>query len=193
MKMREKELDDYDYFVNKVNDFHGHICTGIVLGTRMTLAAMRYLELDPHQSKEKRHIIVYAEIDRCMTDAVIVITGCSPGRRSLKLVDYGKFAMTLINQDTGKAVRASVKENFTGQQDMEETKRIIAGIPDERLVALQDVQVTIPKFDLPGFPQKTAECSVCGERIMDGRDIDRDGVILCRGCADGTYYRQITA
>ncbi len=184
-------MDEYDYFVKKVNDFHGHICTGIVLGTRMTLAAMRYLDIDPHQGKEKRHIIVYAEVDRCMTDAVIVITGCSPGRRSLKLVDYGKFAMTLINQDTGKAVRASVKGNFTGQ-DMEETKRIIAGIPDEQLISLQDVCVDIPQFDLPGFPQKSAVCSVCDEKIMDGRDIERNGAVLCKGCANGTYYRPIT-
>ncbi len=121
-------MDDFDYFVKKVNDFHGHVCTGIVLGTRMTLTAMRYLAVDPYQSKEKRRLIAYTEIDRCMTDAVIVITGCSPGRRSLKLVDYGKFAVTLINQDTGKAVRAAVKENFTRSDDMEETKRIIAGI-----------------------------------------------------------------
>ena len=76
-------MDDFDYFIKKVNDFHGHICTGIVMGTRMTLAAMR----DPCQSKEKRHIIVYSEVDRCMTDAVIIVTGCSPGRRTLKLID----------------------------------------------------------------------------------------------------------
>ena len=184
-------MDDFDYFVKKVNDFHGHVCTGIVLGTRMSLAAMRYLGIDPHQSKEKRHLIAYTEIDRCMTDAVIVITGCSPGRRSLKLVDYGKFALTLINQDTGKAVRAIVKENFSRQEDMEETKKIIAGIPDEQLIALQEVRVNIPKFDLPGFPLKTAVCSVCGEQIMDGRDITRNGVVLCKGCAEGTYYREI--
>jgi formylmethanofuran dehydrogenase subunit E len=152
---------------------------------------MRYLELDPHQSKEKRHLIAYTEIDRCMTDAVIVITGCSPGRRTLKLVDYGKFAMTLINQDTGKAVRTTVKENFSGQQDMEETKRIIAGIPDERLISLQDVQVNIPGFDLPGFPLKTAVCSVCGETIMDGRDIECGGTVICHACAGGAYYRKI--
>jgi formylmethanofuran dehydrogenase subunit E len=184
-------LDDFDYFVRKVNDFHGHICTGIVLGTRMTLAAMRYLAVDPYQSKEQRRLIAYTEIDRCMTDAVIVITGCSPGRRSLKLVDYGKFALTLINQDTGKAVRATVKENFTRSDDMEATKRIIAGIPDERLIALQPVQVSISKYDLPGFPVKSATCSGCGENIMDGRDIDRNGVILCRACAGAPYYQKI--
>ena len=183
-------MNDYEYFVKKVNDFHGHICTGIVLGTRMTLAAMRYLDIDPRGAK--KNLIAYTEIDRCMTDAVMIITGCSLGRRSLKLVDYGKFAMTLINQGTGKSVRATVIENFSRKEDMEETKRIIAAIPDERLIKLQDVQVTITKYDMPGFPLKTAVCSVCGEQIMDGREMDRKGTVLCRGCADGTYYRDIS-
>ena len=183
-------MDDFDYFVKKMNTFHGHVCTGIVLGTRMSLAAMRYLDVDPRG--ENKNLIVYTEIDRCMTDAVMITTGCTLGRRSLKLVDYGKFAMTLINQGTGRAVRATVIENFSRKEDMEETKRIIAAIPDERLIKLQDVQVIIPKYDMPGFPLKTAVCSVCGEQIMDGRDMDRKGVVLCRGCAEGTYYRDIS-
>ena len=104
-------MDDFDCFVKKVNDFHGHICTGIVLGTRMSLAAMRYLDVDPRVENEK-HLIAYTEIDRCMTDAVMIITGCSPGKRSLKLVDYGKFAMTLINQETGKPSVRLLKRTF---------------------------------------------------------------------------------
>jgi formylmethanofuran dehydrogenase subunit E len=156
----------------------------------MSLAAMRYLNVDPRV--ENKNLIAYTEIDRCMTDAVMIVTGCTLGKRSLKLVDYGKFAMTLINQETGKAVRSIVKENFSRKEDMEETKRIIATIPDERLIKLQDVQVIISKYDMPGFPLKTAVCSVCGEQIMDGRDVDRKGTILCRGCAEGTYYRDIS-
>jgi formylmethanofuran dehydrogenase subunit E len=179
-------MDDYDYFLKKVADFHGHICRGILTGTRMALTAMRYLELDPYGAN--RNIIVYTEIDRCMSDAVMVITGCSPGRRSLKFVDYGKFAMTIINQETGKAVRTSMKDNFPRSDNIEEMKKIVAAISDAEMFTLQDVEVNIPKFDLPGFPLKTTVCSACGEQIMDGRDIDQGGIILCRGCALGTYY-----
>jgi formylmethanofuran dehydrogenase subunit E len=182
-------LDDFEYFVNKVNDFHGHICTGIVLGTRMSLAALRYLAVDPHG--KKKNLICYAEIDRCMTDAVMIVTGCSAGRRTLKLVDYGKFAMTLINQDTGKAIRVTVND-YHRSEDMEETKRTIMAIPDPRLLSFKDVYVTIPENDLPGFPRKTATCSVCGEQIMDGRDTEHNGAVLCKGCANGTYYRVIS-
>jgi formylmethanofuran dehydrogenase subunit E len=179
-------MDDYEFFVNKVTAFHGHVCTGIVLGTRMSLAAMRYLGLDPHQ--QNRNILAYAEIDRCMTDAVMVITGCSLGRRTLKHIDYGKFAVTLINQDSGIAVRAIVKEDFSRKDNMDETIRLIASISDERLITLQTVQVDISEYDLPGFPRRSAVCAVCGEQVMDGRDIIRNGVTLCRGCTGGNYY-----
>lgn len=179
-------MDDYELFLNKVADFHGHICTGIVLGTRMTLAAMRYLHLDPHQ--KNRNLLAYTEIDRCMADAVMIITGCSLGRRTLKHVDYGKFAATLVDQEAGKAVRATVAQDFSGRRDMEETRKIISAIPDEQLIALRAVQVNIPGYDLPGFPLKTAVCSICGEQIMDGRDIARGGRAICRGCAHGSYY-----
>jgi formylmethanofuran dehydrogenase subunit E len=80
---------------------------------------MRHLGLDPH--RKEKNIIAYAEIDRCMTDAVLVITGCSLGRRSLKYIDYGKFAMTLVNQSTGKAVRANVRRKFSSRGNKEET------------------------------------------------------------------------
>ena len=182
-------MEDYKYYLKKVSDFHGGRCIGIALGTRMTLATMRHLGLDPH--RKAKNIIAYAEIDRCMTDAVLVITGCSLGRRSLKHIDYGKFAVTIVNQTTGKAVRATVKRVFSSQSNKEETLREIESIPEEELVTLQEVEVTIPENDLPGSPRKTAVCNTCGERIVDNRDIERDGFTLCKGCANGTYYTEI--
>ncbi|HSW36088.1 MAG TPA: FmdE family protein [Candidatus Limnocylindrales bacterium] len=181
-------MDDFEFFLKKVNDFHGHTCTGIVLGTRMTLAGMRYLGLDPHA--KNRNIIAYTEIDRCMADAVLVITGCSLGRRSLKYVDYGKFAFTLIEQTNGRAVRVIVKEDFGGQNSMEETIQKISTITDEKLITLQKVTVDISEYDLPGYPKRTAQCSVCGEKIMDGRDLVKDGIVCCRACAQGKYYKE---
>jgi formylmethanofuran dehydrogenase subunit E len=121
-------MNDFELYLKKAGDYHGHICSGIALGTKMTLAAMKALGLDP--ATKNKNLIVYAEIDRCMTDAVQVITGCSPGHRSLKYIDYGKFAATYINLDTGKALRASIKESFSSSGTMEEITRIIGQIRD---------------------------------------------------------------
>jgi len=181
-------MDNFEFYLKKAGDYHGHICAGIALGTKMTLAAMKALGLDP--AVKNKNLIVYAEIDRCMTDAVQVITGCSLGHRSLKYVDYGKFAATYVNQDTGKALRASIKESFDSNGPIEEVSRIIARTPDSDMVNLQEVTVNIAETDLPGFPREKASCAVCGERIMDGREVKTGGRTLCRACANGKYYSE---
>ena len=183
-------MNDYQYFLDKVSEFHRGTCIGTALGTRITLAALRYLDLDPRQDNRKS-IIAYVEIDRCMTDAVQAITGCSLGRRSLKHIDYGKFAATFINLKTGRAVRGTVKRAFSGQGDKEKTMREIAAIPDEELVTLDPVHIDVPENDMPGSPRERVYCSSCGERVVDGRHVEKDGIVLCRGCAGTSYYRAI--
>jgi formylmethanofuran dehydrogenase subunit E len=57
-----------------------------------------------------RDLIVYVEVDRCATDAIQAITGCSLGRRSLKHKDFGKFAATFVDSGTGNAIRVAIDE-----------------------------------------------------------------------------------
>ncbi len=182
-------MEDFDAHLEVAAKFHGGVCVGIAMGTKITLAAMRALGLDP--SRKTRDLIVYAEIDRCMTDAVQAITGCSLGRRSLKHVDYGKFAATFVNIPTGKAVRATIREDFSTKGGKEEIIRAIAQTPYDDMVILQQVQVTIPENDLPGPPRDRAVCAACGERVVDGRAVVREGATFCRACADGGYYRAV--
>jgi formylmethanofuran dehydrogenase subunit E len=182
-------MSDFDVYVKKAGDFHGHVCAGIALGTRISLAAMKALGFKP--GVKNKSLIVYAEIDRCMTDAVQTVTGCTLGHRSLKHVDYGKFAATFVNLDTGRAVRATVRGNFSSQDPIEETLNKLSRIPDSDLVTMQEVSIKIPPEDLPGSPTRKAVCTDCGERIMDGREVVRDGLTFCRGCAQGKYYTEV--
>jgi formylmethanofuran dehydrogenase subunit E len=182
-------MSEFDEFLKEAEKFHGNICAGIALGTRISLAALHYLGIKP--GVRNKNLIVYVEIDRCMTDAVQVVTHCSLGRRSLKHVDYGKFAATFVNTDTGKAVRGTVKEHFSNEDTVEKTLAKLAAIPDSQLVTLEEATVNIPKTDLPGEPILKAVCAVCGERVMDGREVKRGGNTYCRGCADGAYYQKV--
>ncbi len=182
-------MKDFEYYVKKAGDYHGHPCAGTVLGTKITLAALRALGLDP--DVKNKNLIVYTEIDRCMTDAVQAITGCTLGHRSLKYVDYGKFAATFVNTDTGRAVRATVLEHISNEDTSEATLRKIARIPESELVTLQEVIVKIPGADLPGPPREKAVCASCGETIVDGRQVKKGGQTLCRACAGKSYYRPV--
>ena len=182
-------MDDFTYFADKVEQSHGHFCAGIALGTKITLAAMKALELDPHQ--KHKDLIVYTEIDRCMTDALQSITGCTLGHRSLKYINYGKFAATFVNTTTGKAVRGTVKEKFKGGGTKEEIIKAMSAIPEDKLVSLQEVKIDIPRNELPGPSAEKAMCSACGEWVVDGRAIQREGAWLCQACAGNGYYRVI--
>ena len=55
--------------------------------------------------------MVYVEMDRCATDAVQSVTGCSLGHRTMKFMDYGKMAATFLNLRTGRAVRVVARED----------------------------------------------------------------------------------
>jgi formylmethanofuran dehydrogenase subunit E len=187
LKANTKEIEEFYFFAKKVEEFHGHICVGIAMGVKTSLAAMRVLGFDPHEKKHK-DLIVYVETDRCMTDAVQVISGCSLGKRSLKYVDYGRFAATFVKLSTGEAYRVTTKKDFSKDLSVEDILKIVSEMPDDDLVLLQKVDIKIPDCDLPGPPKDKATCTTCGERVMDGRAVLKDGKAYCKACLQGAYY-----
>lgn len=180
-------MEPIDILLQKAKEFHGEICPGIVMGTRMTIAGLRELGMDP--LAKNYDLIVYVEIDRCATDAIQAITGVSLGHRTLKHMNYGKFAATFVNAGTGKAVRiAALPKRPDQPRDMKEVARMVCTAPEEELFLIQQVTVTIPPEDMPGFPTRKDRCSRCGEEIMDGRELHQNDRTLCRNCGEGSYY-----
>ena len=188
MAVSAKEIDDFYYFVKKIEEFHGHVCVGIAMGTKSALAAMRKLGFDPYIKKHK-DLIVYVETDRCMTDAVQGVSGCGLGKRSLKYVDYGKFAATFIRLSTGEAYRVTTTKDFPKELSVDEVLKLVSETPDEEMLLLERVEVDIPENDLPGSAKERAVCSVCKERVMDGRAVFKDDTPYCKACLYGAYYR----
>src|SRR5712672_2050618 len=99
-----KNLDEY---LRDAEAAHGHLCAGQVLGVRMAMLGLDLLGVEDPRGKDRKRLVTYVEIDRCATDAVMVVTGCRLGKRSLKFRDWGKMAATFVNVDTGKAVRVA--------------------------------------------------------------------------------------
>jgi formylmethanofuran dehydrogenase subunit E len=184
---------DRDLLLTKAKKFHGDLCAGIVLGTRMTMIGMREIGLNPME--KSKNLIVYVEIDRCVADAIQAITGCSLGHRSLKYRPYGKFAATYINLKTGEAVRVSVVEKKrtekTGQEAMKDAARILLESPEADLFRIKKVRVDIPDGDMPGMPRHRARCSRCNEMIVDDKEVIINDAVLCGNCAHGSYYTEI--
>jgi formylmethanofuran dehydrogenase subunit E len=177
---------------------HGHLCAGQVLGVRLAMLGLRELGIDDPVAERKR-LVTYVEIDRCVTDAVALVANCRLGKRALKFRDWGKVAATFVDLKTGRAVRVAARESSkqaardmfpelekeTGQQ------KAYAQLPDSVLFGKQWVKVDVPPEDLPGFKGPRVVCSECGEGINFKREALVDGRTLCRSCAGERYYKPV--
>ena len=173
--------ENYEKLLAQAGKFHGDICGGIQTGTRMTMCALRLLGIDDLEDGNRKKLIVFVEIDRCATDAIMALTGCRPGKRNMKIKDYGKMAATFINLESGKAVRIAA-----ARKKDEEVDRAKAS--DEELFNIAMVNVPLKPEDLPGKPLSACQCARCGETVLDGREIEADGETLCRPCFENEKY-----
>ena len=175
---------------------HGHVCPGQVLGVRMAMLGLRKLGIDEPVQQRKR-LLTFVEIDRCATDAVSLVTGCRLGKRSLKLLDYGKLAATFVDLETHRAVRVAARDDARAkargmfpeladprQQQLEAYKIM----DDADLFAVHWVKVKLKPEDLPGRPRSRVSCEQCGEGVNDGRERRVEGRVLCRSCAGESYF-----
>jgi formylmethanofuran dehydrogenase subunit E len=174
---------------------HGHICAGQVLGVRLAMLGLQELAIDDPIAERKR-IVTYVEIDRCVTDAVALVANCRLGKRALKFRDWGKVAATFCDLQTGRAVRIAAKESskqaalelFPALSKEEGQQKAYAQLPDDVLFTKEWVTVEIGPEELPGFKGPRIVCSGCGEGINFKREVLRNGRILCRACAGEKYY-----
>lgn len=175
------------------------MCPGQVLGVRMAIAGLKALGIDD-PAKHRKRLVTFVEIDRCAADAVALVTGCRLGKRSLKFFDYGKVAATFANLETGEAVRVVARDDSREKaQTMfpelgDPYKQQLAAykaMEDAELFTVHRVRVKIGPQDLPGRPRSRVPCEKCGEGINDGRERLVNGRILCRSCADESYYEPV--
>jgi len=163
----------------------------------MSMLGLREIGIEDPRGKDRKHIIVFVEMDRCATDAVRSVTGCSLGHRTMKFMDYGKMAATFVNTRMGKAIRVVAKEE-SRQKAKEyfpsvenkyaaqlEAYKIMS---DEELFDVMEVSVKLQPEDLPGRPMRRVQCHSCGEYVQDMREVYQDGKVLCTPCAVGGYY-----
>jgi formylmethanofuran dehydrogenase subunit E len=188
---------------------HKHLCPRQVLGVRIGLRGLLALGLidetyQPFDNKNKR-LLTIVEMDGCGADGISVATDCQVGRRTLRILDYGKMAATLIDAKAGQAVRVWPRPEIrqtAGQYAPDARSRWYAYleayqiIPDEELLHVQPVELTQPLAAILSRPNVRVTCDQCGEEIMNEREVmvdactepGRSGRTLCQPCAGDSYY-----
>lgn len=196
MTMRNR----FEELLDESVKIHGHLCPGQVLGVRLSILGLELIGIDDPKGSQRKDFMVFVEIDRCATDAIQSVTGCSLGKRSLRWVDYGIMAATFVNLKSGKAFRIVAREEsrelasryFPEIEDKYRRQlEAYKAMDDQELFAVQEVTVSIPEEDMPGRPMRRVQCQFCGDWVQDRRDVVKDGKVACRACAQGRYYEVV--
>jgi formylmethanofuran dehydrogenase subunit E len=175
---------------------HQHLCPRQVLGVRMGLAAGCWLGLEMPQADKR--LLTIVETDGCVIDGLAVATGCRVGRRTMRVLDYGKVAATFVNTQTGRAVRIipSASTRSRAKDYAPEAKSrweaYLLGyqrMPEAELLDIREVVLTVSLEKILSKDGYRVKCDRCGEEIINEREVIQDGLTLCRSCALGRYYQ----
>lgn len=179
---------------------HDHLCPRQVIGVRMGMLAGKLLRLALPQTGKQ--LFTFVETDGCFADGVIVATGCTLGHRTLRLFDYGKSAATFVDVQSETAVRIapSPKLRVLALEAVPNAKSrwhaqlaAYQQLLDADMFVMQWVTLDLSLAELISRPGVRVNCSVCGEEIINQREVMVDEQPQCRGCAGKTYYHGIPA
>jgi formylmethanofuran dehydrogenase subunit E len=168
---------------------------GIILAIRMCVLGMCLLEIDDPSAYHKK-LIAIVETDRCLPDAVKLVTGCRLANRTLKLKDWGKMAASFLDLTSGRAFRVAAREHiepdalreFKELPRDEALSQAYTAFTDRKLFESQPILVNLLPEDVPGYHAKRVLCERCGEGIGFSREVRMDGLTLCRACAGEAYW-----
>jgi len=176
--------------VEKIEWFHGSLAPGLLLGGFMVDVARELLP-------ESVLYNAVVESPYCLPDAVQLFTPCTVGNSWLQLVDYGRFALTLYDKDTGLGVRV-----WADVSKMDAHPKIrdwfLKRVPkkDLPLETLIPAILTAGRSIFSSKPVRVSEtigvgkkgnvrlCPNCGESYPE-----KHGA-LCRPCSSGGYYQE---
>jgi formylmethanofuran dehydrogenase subunit E len=174
---------------------HTHLCPRQVLGARMSLYAAQILALGlPRRGKR---LLVTAETDGCFADGLEAATGCTVGHRTLRIEDYGKIAATFTDLSTGTSLRLAPRLDLRQRAFAfapGESRRYFAQLrayqvmPHEELFSVEAVHLKTSLDEILSRPGVRVNCDGCGEEIINGREVRRHALVLCRPCAGTAYY-----
>jgi len=190
-----KLKDKFSHLLEESAAYHTHVCPRQVLGVRMGLYAGQLLGFEAPQADKR--IFTFIETDGCFLDGVAVSTGCAAGRRTMRVVDFGKMAATFVDSLTEQAIRLSphsgarksCQEYAPGAQDRWHAYLVgYQEMPDNQLFQVQPVQLAVPLKVLLCREKMRSICARCGEEIFNEREVQVDGIVLCQACAGQSYY-----
>jgi formylmethanofuran dehydrogenase subunit E len=185
--------------------FHGHKCPAMPMGLRAAAAAMNALGVERTGDSALLALVDLGD-DHCATcygDGIQVLTGCTFGKGNIKKTHKGKWALTLIDKKSKRAVRVTPKaeamlanKESAFFKDYREKGVPPTKVPDEVVEPLvqrvmnapQEMILTISEvrsylLEEPPHSFNSFVCESCGEMVVEEYARVRSGKRVCIDCA----------
>lgn len=181
----------FEEFKAKAAAFHGYPAPGLLLGGYM-------VELARRQLPEGTLFDAVVETSKCLPDAVQILTPCTLGNGWMKVLNLGRYAVTLYDKYTGTGVRVWLDVEKMAPYDEirgwflklkkkadQDTDKLFREIEEagENLCSMAPVQVD-DRFRKHKSMGRVGVCPICAEAYPPS-----DGAI-CRGCQGEAPYGQ---
>jgi formylmethanofuran dehydrogenase subunit E len=181
MNICSYSVDDY---MRLAKSFHGSIAPGLLVGGYMVDLAVKQMD-------EGILFDAISETSSCLPDAIQLLTPCTTGNGWLRIMDFGRFALSIYNKESGEGVRVTL--NYRSLDEWGEIKTWFFRLKPKReqdTAALRD-QIIEANYDLLSLnkivirkdflPQKKNKgtikiCAGCGEPYKGNEDK------LCGAC-----------
>ncbi|MCL4503007.1 MAG: FmdE family protein [Deltaproteobacteria bacterium] len=178
----------FDEFLQLVESFHGHGAPGVIIGGIMVETARQLLAEGLFDA--------ICETRNCLPDAIQLLTPCTIGNGWLKVVNVGRFALTLYDKYQGAGVRVYLDAAKTvgwpqinnwyrklKPKQEQDPDRLLEEIQQAgpELLGWQQVQIR-PQFLGRRSRGPIGICPLCREAypVQDGA--------ACRACQGGVPY-----
>jgi formylmethanofuran dehydrogenase subunit E len=174
---------------------HSHLCPRQVLGVRMGMAGASLLGLDAPRLDKR--LLVMVETDGCFVSGIEAATGAAVSHRTLRVEDYGKIAATFVDTNSGQAIRLAPRLDVRQRAldyAPQETRHYFAQLygyqvmPEDGLFSIQSVRLKTPVEEIVSRAGVRVNCDLCGEEIINERQVLTSYGVFCRACAGDAYY-----
>lgn len=181
-------------YIRRCVSFHGFAPPGLLIGVFMVDLALEKLGANPNEK-----LYAVAETPKCAPDAVQVVTSATMGNSRLRIIETGKFSITLnrgSTEERADGIRVYVDAtkirryptldlwytNDPRYKRVDEKDRVYDEIlqAGRSILSWERVKVSVPQKAV----WQAVQCPVCKEMVPDYL-VEDD---VCTSCAGASYY-----
>ena len=166
----EKNYFNIEEYLHRVKSFHGHVAPGVVIGGFMV-----------HLARSRMHEGVLfdaiSETPACLPDALQMLTPCTVGNGWLKIINLGRFALSLYDKHQGNGFRVFLDP--VKLEKWPEIKAWFLKLKSRKEQSHEDILSQIKKAGVE-------ICGICPVQIKPDllKKRDKGKIAICTSCAE---------